>query len=518
MTFPMHTTRFYDVLCAAAVAVLALLLTVNLGGFPALHADEAWIGMFSGRINERGLYTLHEMNDYTGAFYGWVVAAFFRWIGTSNAVLRFPGLLANVAALMVFGALTARVGGRRSLWAWVYLTATSGMLLLNSRLAWEVCALQPLLLATILLAAWKLLYRQSFRWNVLLAAACLLGTHNHFIFISVPLSLCLLSTFLAAWRQDADFSRLLPSAMMSLLLTACVFVVQPWLTLERWPVWRTWVLMGYAAAPLICGWLAQSAGWQRLCCWVVEVFRYSWLRRVMQAVGMGGLAAFAVWHLVPLVQIFSNTVLFKRYAAWAPPLYVSLPLMLWAVFLVASALRAALRAAQPAYYAQLRPGQKLFLLWPVAYSACFILFRHTSSVRYYILGYLLWMLALAWAWPRTNHLKRKPFLAFCAAVGLLLQGIFWTEVRAPQARRPQFFRIGWRLESSLSFTRTEELHAAIRGAGVCEMRQHDSFLDLPLFFFYATEKIVCRPSKVIFVKHCPECRKAPYLRWNISDK
>lgn len=409
------------------LALAALSLLWRLDAFPALSGDEAWIGMFATRLLERGFYTPHEMNYYTGALYGLGLAGAFKLLGVSVGSLRLLGALCNSAALSF--------GGR-----WLPLLALGSVYYMTKgRLAWEVYALQPLLIA----ASWALLEKP-----VAFVALTAIGTQNHFIYISIPLSLCLLFALLGDRKR-------LRTAAAGLVASAVIYLVKPPLSEAAWASQRLWAVPLFLSLPAL-----GLVPWER------------WAPRVPGWILPLGVAAFAVWHGPAFFQVLAGPLVWKRVISWDAPWWYDLPLHLWALFLCAVLVWRGVRSWH---------GRDTALaLWPFAYMAVFLLFRHTSSLRYYSPIHFICLLALAESLPRLPD--RRAIGAAAIAAALLVQIPLWRELVAPADRRPLTFRAGWRLENSWDFARKDALFKAWDESGACRMEQKNSFVDLPLFF------------------------------------
>ncbi len=438
------------------IVLAALALFWNLGTFPALSGDEAWIGMFATRLLRRGLYTPHEMNTYTGALYALGVAALFKLTGVGVLQLRLLGAAANTAAL---GA-----GGR-----WLALLALGSVYYMTkSRLAWEVYALQPLLIG----ASWWCLTRKR---PVLFVALTVLGVQNHFIYISIPLSLVLLYDRL----EDDERRR---AALAGLAASAVIFLVKPRLPEAGWE----WYLGLLAALPALA-----LLPWR-----IPRLPTFLWYAA----------AAFVAWHGLAFLQVLAGPLVWKRVISWDAPWYYDLPLYAWGLFLAGT-------LAWRGYGAWHRKDDAL-ALWPIAYMAVFLLFRHTSSLRYYSPLHFICLLALADGLTRFPQADRKWLWRAGVAAALLVQVPLWRELRAPADRAPLTFRAGWRLENSWDFARKDALFAAYDAAGKCELVQGNSFVDLPLFFHRETRgEAPCAPGSFggDYRRDGP-----PWHRWTVS--
>lgn len=439
------------------LALAAAALLWRLDAFPAMTLDEAWIGMFATRLRENGVYTLHAMNSYTSALYALGAAGMFRLLGVSLLSLRLPGALANVAALSGRG-------------PWLPLLALgSAYFMAKSRLGWEVYALQPLLLVLSLAA----LRRPR---PVPFAALCVVGALNHFIYISVPLSLVLLYD-----RLEDDERR--SAALAGLAACAVLFLVKRSLP----ETGGLWAVPLFAALPLL-----GLARWR-----IPRLPRALWWL----------VLAFAAWHGPAFLQALAGPVVWKRVMGWDAAWWYDAPLYLWASFLLAVLVWRGARAWT-------RKDDAL-ALWPFAYMCVFLLFRHTSSLRYYSLVHFISLLALADGLSRMPKEDRRPLFAAGVLAALLVQVPLWRELRAPQDRRPLEFRVGWRRENGWDFARKDALFAAWDGSGACRMQQKNSFVDLPLFFHRESHPIACGPA-VLAADYRSE-GGPPWHQWRITQ-
>src|ERR1700689_2123622 len=129
----------------------AFLIGTNLDVNPGLHADEAWFGLRAAQILSGHAATLHGMNWYTGALFPYLLTWPFRVLGISVWSLRCVGVAANLCAVCLLTALVYRLYGRLFGMLVLALLLTSSVLVaVESRLAWEVTALNPLFAACLL--------------------------------------------------------------------------------------------------------------------------------------------------------------------------------------------------------------------------------------------------------------------------------------------------------------------------------------------------------------------------------
>jgi hypothetical protein len=490
---------------AAAIALFALCaasLLTGLARFPALTSDEAWMGLYAMRLAAHGLFTPHEMNTYTGPLFGLALARTSEWFGVGVGSLRLFGAAANVLAFALVGVqLRRRAADSAAAW-WMLLLAGSAYLLLKSRLAWDVYALQPLLLAsTVLVLDGPASPARVFA----LAALTVLGAQNHFIYLSVPASLVVLFGALAL-RGDADARPRLRAALSALAAGAVVFLVKPRLTEAAWPVSRAWALPLFFALPAASAAAFAAGSWEKPLLRLVP-------RRAAAAVLALGLAAFAIWHGAPLWQALAGPTVWKRVLSWAAPWELDAVTGTWAAVLIAVAAWRAVRAWHGRE--ALSELERTIALWPAAYASIFILFRNTSSLRYYSIAQFLTLVSAAAGLARLPRPDRRWALGLGALAAAAAQGVLWREIRAPAERPPLYFHIGWHAENSEDFTRKDALFAAYDASGACSVAHpENSFTAVPLIYYRdAAGPVACDPSLLFDASICRDCAAPPYYRW-----
>jgi hypothetical protein len=497
------TTRRADALTVPLLALAVAAVAVHLARLPALTSDEAWLGLYA--IRSRGLPSPHEMNTYTGPLYGLFVSWIFAARGVSVESLRLFGAVANCAAfLLVVAGLRRRVSAEAAAWG-AALLAGSAYLLLKSRLAWECYAVQPLLLAITL----SLVDEPVNALRALLfMMVTLIGVQNHFIYLSVPVSLCVLYGARAAWLGEEEARPWLRLSLAALAMGAVVFLVKPRLTDASWPAERVWAIPLFLALAPAAAAVACFGEWDGpLVSWLA-----TWKRWALRALGLG-LLAFLVWHARPLWQVFAGVVVWKRIFSWAAPWWLAVPLDAWATFLLVLLAWRAVRAWHG--FEPMTPHERTLALWPAAYAAIFILFRNTSSLRYYLPVYVLCVAALPSALARLSRSDRKGAALFALIAIASAQGIFWRELASPGDRRPISFKIGWHTENSRDFARKDALFSAFDASGACRAsHQERSFTAIPLDFYrQTTGPRPCDASIAFDADQCPECATPPFYKW-----
>jgi len=504
-------------LTTTLLAAIAAAVLYELGSVPAISLDEAWIGLFAMRLGNLGLYTPHQMNDYTGPLYAWVVSLLFGGFGASTASLRAFGAALNLAAvLLAWRHLSRRVSPEAGL-AWLALLAASPYFLLKARLAWEVYAFHPILIALTLPLLRDAVSGRPGRAAAGLALLAVVGTQNHFIYLSVPVSLCVLFTARAAWRGETACLPALRANAASFAAAAAFVAVKKPLTIDAWQAargpWAVALVLAPACAAA-AAWAVPPRVWER----ALERLRAPGLARAAKLLLAGGILAYIIWHFPPVIQILAGPVVFKRLFGLDLSALVDAPLYAWALVLGGVLVWRAVRAWHDRGGAD---AHALTLaLWPAAYAAVFIAFRHTSSLRYYSLSFLVAATALAAGAEWLAKADRRPALGLALVFAGLTQGLLWRELLAPGDRRPLRFKVGWRRENSVDFARKDAVFAAFDASRACRIKDEGPpLMTLPLILRqYGAGNGDCDPSLVFHALPCPDCPAAPYYRWTVSRR
>ncbi len=513
-------SRFLEVAAAAAVFLyIAALVFYRLDAFPGLHGDEAWVGLFASRIRTLGVFTPHEMNAYTGPFYAWFISKWFGFLGEGVFALRITGALLNLAALLILLVHLGKRAGRESAGVLLYLAASSAMFLYTSRIAWEVCAVQTFCLAVILSSAYGMIEDRRFSRAAVFAffTANYFGVWNHFVFLSVPFSLFVASLLYLALYRDWDQLKFFLLTLANCAMTGLVYIAKPPMTEAFWTAHQTLLLAATASVPFVfaASFDIFSRRASRLARRFLEASGAPGPSKALKRLFLLALLAFFIYHAAPLIQIWSNVSVFLRVASWQPPALVSAGLYAWAAALLAPCFYFAYRHAAPKRMSRLGPYGRFLVYWPVVYASIFIAFRHTSSIRHYIILSFLFMTSAAYVLPRIKRLRRMPVVAAGLLVALVLNVCYWSELTDPGVRRPIHFRIGWRMEKSADFLKKDSVYEVLVRENICHLDQDESMIDIPIFFYRREHPYSCENTRSIGVRYCWECEEPPFFSWSI---
>ncbi|MEK7234680.1 MAG: hypothetical protein AAB268_12760 [Elusimicrobiota bacterium] len=490
---------------ADSILLLALCLfgmLARLGSVPAMSLDEAWIGMMAQRLRDLGAYTPHQMNRYTGPAYAWLVSACFYARGVTLESLRLPGALLNAVALAGLWLHLRRRVSPEAAASWALLCAGSAYFLMKSRLAWEVYALHPILI----LGTLAVLARPG--GAAALVALTMLGVQNHFIYLSIPASLVALFGVRAAWRGEKEAEGRLRDAASALAAGVVLALIKYPLTDALWAAHRPALLAALVLLPVLAAAVVRRAPDDLL------MLPFTRARRELSIFLTLTTAAFVIWHLIALIQIFAGPVVFKRLFSHELPSVLNVMFYAWGLFLAGLLAWSSVRAWHDE---SLSFHERTLLLWPAAFATIFILIRHTSSLRYYSLPALLGALALSAALPRLARADRSRIHRCMIAAAFATQIFLLREISSPGDRHPLNFHVGWREENSKDFARKEGLFAAFDASGACHIAHEErSFTALPLFFHRAgTPAARCDGALAFDSDQCPECAAPPFYRWAV---
>ncbi|MFA6004029.1 MAG: hypothetical protein WC881_08170 [Elusimicrobiota bacterium] len=501
---------------------LILLVSHNFAGFPGLHGDEAWVGVYGLSIRSQGLFSPHEMNTYTGPLYGWLLSKVFTVLPPDVFSLRLPGLLCNLLAALLMAWNLGRRCGKESAVVWLALLASSAQFALKSRVAWEAYAVQNLLLALLAILAARHIEDEDYAPYTVFGflTVIFLGVLNHFIFLSVPMSLFIAAFAYVLYLKDYKRIAFLQLTGVGLFMSAAIYLVKPQISQALWDSQGHW--LGWAALswPLVC---------TGLYCLIAAIstarirtafetdgprlrLARAWLPRLM----ILGLTLYFIYHHIALMEIWSGVAIFQRLASWDPPFWIDLPLYAWAAALLGIYFFFALDRLRPARTGrELTPYSRFLLQWPLVYAATFILLRNTNSIRYYVIPSFLLTMGLAYILPRTDILRRRRLRVALLAAAVFLNACFWILSSGPSLRRPIRFYVGWHLENSSGFLDDSALVEVMTRERICDFVHKDNFIDLPLEFQRSALPYICDPDKKLLTQPCPDCPRPPYFRWQV---
>ncbi|MEY4581429.1 MAG: hypothetical protein RL701_6132 [Pseudomonadota bacterium] len=513
------TSRTRVVVLLALVIALALYLllaiTFRIGTFPALHGDEAYFGLTALDMLQHGLQSPHASNTYTGPLEAAWVALIFAVSQPSVAALRSSALLANGSAWLLWAWLRFRRGGPRAALPILLLIAASPLLLFMARLAWEVSALQGILLAGLLGAvASRERSVQPSRWtSACYLCAAWLGVSSHFIFLTVLMALFLGAV--AAVRADTS-DREAPTVLLTaagLALGVVLFIVKPRLSVDHFAAHAIAYSVVWALAPLL----------------VLALLEERWLT----AIAVLGLFAVAkpapralkfltvlsaLWFLgsglgLGLLDLMAGPVFYKGFAAWAQPWWLVTTLYALAACVLLAALHEIVRVLKTSP-AQNAPVTERWLasaiaLWPLCLLASG---TFKTSLRYYLPIYpvLLWFIA--------DRLERRaawrglrPSVIAAALASLLL----WMPLLQGMRGQPLKYRMGNRLENAHHYLPLDALLAHARELRVCHF-DGDHFLREPLTFLARVQPYPCDDQRVLRVRYTLD--RPPYWAAELASE
>jgi len=512
-------TRLHYLWIMAASLYLFVSLVTNLASFPGLHGDEGWIGLHALRIQQEGLCSPHGMNRYTAPLQSWMIAHIFNWFGASIFSLRILSVCINtLAAFLLVRGLTYSVSPKNGFLAWCLLLSCI-YFFWGSRLVWEITFLPPLVLTIIFLQTISFLERKRFSSPAVLLFlfANYIGSINHFLFISIPVSLFLTSSLFVFIYKDEKLWHFFLLTGVNFLLICPLFMIKLIISQELFFHYKPIFIIAFFMLPI--GFLIIFR--------IVERYlipRPDGLldmplpgeestRRILRYCLTGPIVLFVVVHGVPFVRFWSSEPIFKRFASWAPGLFVEGFGYVWAIFFLTAFgllfVRHIPRTGAPR-------GERVFrsfvLLWCVVYLLILVVFVRGNAMRYYYILALLMIAAFAATFSTPENPLRWRTLAPFMIAALVFNAVAWKEVPGVANRAPFDFSIWWNPpETSYHFLKLDSIVDTLRREKVCKVESDSKFNRTSLLFYIAIGQWECDPSKVYKINYCRHCKETNYF-------
>lgn len=496
----------YAALLASITAIVAAGLLVRLDSFPGLHGDEAWIGLRAIEQQARGMFTLRGMNGYTGSLFPEIVSLVFSIVPAGIGSLRLAGAILNGLALGVT-AHALRKRGAAALY-FILTMGSSLLFLFYSRVAWEVNALQNLLLALVLLALPHLLQqgRCSHRWLFFLLLAFSLGCWSHAIFVAASLSFAAAAAIVALKWPGENSARLLLIGQLNLLLQLALFarhfVGEGAFATRALPT----MLAGLGLIALAAHAYVRVEG--RLLPRTIKALANRRIARLPGVLLAGFVALSLAASPISDVSFFgtvSGVILLERVVSYLPGPIEMTALHLRMMLLLGLFAAAALRSfrSRPSEPEQLL--LPLFCLWTIAYFPALRLSIASVADRYYIIPQFLFFVSIALAVDGVRASWQAP------AVSLLLAGFIHAQVttfRETLRRddRPPFelFDYAGYTDTSRHFLKLDALTQYLKSRDYCRVESSSFFIAQPMRFLMAVGQ-PCTGHGEVRVEYCAAC-------------
>ena len=497
----------------AVAALAALAMAFRLDALPGLSADEAWVGLRAMEYQKAGFISFHGMNWYTGAFHVWLVSRVFDIFGTGLVQLRLAGVALNALAAGGMAYFVALVYGLESAAVLAALLVALPFYPLESRIAWEVCALQNILAMGVITSGWRIAVRDRYNFFAALAFifASALGTINHLIFVALPLGFAAGFFIWQAQTGDRRVSKIIFISVCNMAALATLVVAKKKLSDSFWLDHRTPVALFFAAIPAVAAfaaWKYQDFG-ARLCSAITAAARRRpALNNAALYLAVIGLAACLWFHGTAFLGVLSGFNVYKRMFSLDMGFAGALLLFVFAALLtggVLSEIRAELQSGGQ------RQNRLFAALALMSLCAVFPLVRNTNSMRYYVVPYFVFAFTAAVFLPgffRRAGGRTRAFIAVGAAALCLITCV---ELLAPQNRRPLNFRQGWHGETSARMMNISWLAQKMEKEKTCRFAG-DPFIALPLEFLYRAKPWSCDTGKKFTGEYCYTCAQPPYIK------
>ena len=496
----------YAGLLASIIAMVAAGLLVRLNSFPGLHGDEAWVGLRALEQQSRGMFTLRGMNGYTGSLFPEIASLVFSIIPASVGSLRLAGAILNGLAL----GLTALALWKRGAAALYFALAmgSSLLFLFYSRVAWEVNALQNLLLALVLLALPHLLERgrSLHRWLFLLLLAFSLGCWSHAIFIAAALSLAAATLLVALTWPGESSARLLLIGQLNVLVQIVLcgrhFVGDGAFATRALPA----MLAGLGLIALATRAYVHVEG--HLLPHTIRALTDRRVARLANVVLVGFVVLSLAASPIGDVSFFgtvSGMILLERVVSYLPGPIEMIALHMRMALLLALFAAAALRSlrAKPGAPEQLL--LPLFCLWTIAYFPALRLSIASVADRYYIIPQFLFFVSIALAIDGLRASWKMPALTLLLAGFIHAQVTMVREAFRDEDRPPfELFDYAGYTDTSRHFMKLHALTDELKSRATCRVESSSFFIAQPMRFLMAVGQ-PCTGNAGVRVEYCAAC-------------
>jgi hypothetical protein len=506
-TAALRDSRFISAaLAASIVCIVAVNLCREIEAFPGLHGDEAWIGLRAIEQQIQGMFTLHGMNRYTGSLFPQLAAFSFSMFSPDVGSLRLPGVALNVLALQLMTVALWRRGIAAVYFA--LLMGSSFLFLFYSRVAWEVDALQNVLLAAIFLAVTQLMRAgRSSPFPVLLFLLSFsIGCWNHAIFGTAALAFAAAANLIALKWPREDTARLALIGNLNLLLQAIL--------LARYVVvdgpFAQQVLPALAAGLIVIlsTTYAYLAAEVRLAAAAQRIFGHPRLAKLATPLIILSVAlslAASPANDTTFFGTVSGVILLERVASYVPgsielaALHARMAILL---VIFAVPLLAAWRSVRLEREPTLLP---LLILWTIFAFPALRLATGLIADRYDIIPQFLFFCAVALAIGQYPIRWRVPLQLMLLAGFIHAQVTLLGEIVRKQDRAPLVMvKYGAYGDTSWHFLRLDGLASYLKARQLCDVRSSNFFIDQPLKFLMSTGQ-PCHGKRVVQVEYCTAC-------------
>jgi hypothetical protein len=501
-----RATFGHKVLVATAMAAITAALFLRLPSFPGLHGDEAWVGLRALEQQTKGLFTLRGTNGYTGSVFPQLVTLANAIFSPGMLSLRLPGAVLNwLALLLMTVALWKR--GTAAL-CFLLLMGSSLLFLFYSRVAWEVNALQNLLLSLIILALTSLLRsdRTPPGSVFLLLLAFALGTWNHLIFMAAALSFALAAAVVALKWPDENSARLLLLGCFNLVLQIALlarhFVGSGPFMLHALPA----LVLGFALVALFC--VAYVRAENYLLAATIRVIT----RPPLVNIGNGA-AIFAIAGslLVSPTSVFaffgtvSGIILLERVVSYAPGAIEMAGLHARMALMVAAFLAVVIARMRNTDGERQDQLSNLLMIWTIIFFPALMVATRGLADRYYVIPQFLFFCSIALAIDHGLHRWRYPLYALLMCGFVYAQATSIRETLRDDNRPPfETFAYGSYSDTSRHFLRLDRLSDSLERQGICRVKSSNFFIAQPMQFLMAT-RTRCENPETVAIEYCSSC-------------
>ena len=442
------TQRTFIGLTAILLVSVILFWLGNLTSI-GLHGDEAWFGLKASEYLHEGIRFPWGMNHYSGILQGLVNALVFKYFGIGIYQLRISGVVINVISLILLLYFLYKKNGAKSAFFFTLLFAQSAFYLIGPKIAWEVCTFNLLFLTAFVISLYKLSDDKndiSISWAFFFLFSSLIGSYNHILFSSLPLSFL---AGLSLWKfYNADRNggtRSIAFLLITLVNTTVLFLFMKFAIGLFWPFLHLYCFLYFIASILLESlFIKPIALW---CSSILEpVFKIRFSKSFLICVSSIFTFSFSLFHGMLFFQILSQRILFLRVFSYELPLWIAVTLFASAVVIGAFLIVSLVNDIR------FRPREPwAFII--VGYLGTFTLYATEASIRYFLIMFVLMCLYAGFKLSSQDGPVRGVVLAALVTNVLLVQSLLWflSSNHHRKLRAIDFAMGNGRMESSAHF-------------------------------------------------------------------
>ena len=386
-----------------------------------LHGDEAWFGLRAAEYLHEGIRHPWGMNHYSGILQGLVNAFVFKYFGIGIFQLRISGVVINSISLVLLLYFFYKKTGAKSAFFFALFFAQSAFYLISPKIAWEVCTFNLLFLTAFVISLYKLSNDKngnSFSWAFVFLFSSLLGSYNHILFSSLPLSFL---AGLGLWKyyngDHVGGTKSIAFLLITLINSALLFLFTQFALAFLWPFYHF-----YCFAPFIALIVLESFFFKALVQWcsakLEPVFKIRLSKAFLICMVFIFILSFALFHGIILFQTLSQRILFLRVFSYEFPSWMAV------ICLATAGVISSYFIMSLVNDIRLLPREPWSFII-IGYSGIFTLYTTEASIRYFLIMFVLMCLYLGFKLSSRDGPVRVVVAAALVTNILLVQSMLW---------------------------------------------------------------------------------------------